>query len=192
MVTERNERLSAWMDDQGSTDTYDEVVADDEAGARWHRYHLIGDAMRNELPPALELDIASRVAAQLESEPTLLAPKAKVSAQFSAQVIQLGKRFGQYAIAASVAAVAVLGVQQYGAEQTINPVPVLETMPLLGAPSLASYQMPGVDAARGERISQERQAQEQQRRASAFLRDHLLQQRLNGVAAGAESAQGDK
>lgn len=179
-MTERKEKLSAWMDDQPVEGLYQDLLADAELSERWHRYHLIGDAMRNELPGTLQLDIAANVADALESEPAILAPQSRRRFAVPGKVIELGQRFGQYAIAATVAAVAVVGVQQYNAKEAITPLPVLETMPMLGAPSPASYQVPGMGQPDRQAADKERAALEQQRRANAFLRDHLLQQRLNG------------
>ncbi|SHI23276.1 sigma-E factor negative regulatory protein [Ferrimonas marina] len=183
MATDRKEQVSAWMDGQGPDEVLDQIGSDPELAQRWHRYHLIGDAMRNELPQTLQLDIADKVAAQLEQEPTVLAPKTpRKRFAMPAKVVELGQRFGQYAIAASVAAVAVVGVQQYDAAggDLDSPIPVLQTTPLLGAPSPVSYQAP--DYVQNDQRLAEQDAKEQQLRANAFLRDHLLQQRLNGVA----------
>ncbi|MBY5993491.1 sigma-E factor negative regulatory protein [Ferrimonas balearica] len=178
-MTERKEKLSAWMDDQPSDGIYQDLLEDAQLSERWHRYHLIGDAMRNELPEHLQLDIAAQVAQSLEAEPAILAPRARRRFALPGKVVEMGQRFGQYAIAATVAAVAVVGVQQYSAEEAVTPLPVLETMPMLGAPSPASYQVPGMGQSQSPAVDKEREAMEQQRRANAFLRDHLLQQRLN-------------
>ncbi|MBY6188116.1 anti-sigma factor [Marinobacter hydrocarbonoclasticus] len=189
-MTERKEKLSAWMDDQPVEGLYQDLLADAELSERWHRYHLIGDAMRNELPESLQLDIAANVADALESEPAILAPQSRRRFAIPGKVIELGQRFGQYAIAATVAAVAVVGVQQYNTNEAVTPLPVLETMPMLGAPSPASYQVPGMGQP-DDAQAKERAAMEQQRRANAFLRDHLLQQRLNGSNAVDTAAAGE-
>ncbi|WP_298442395.1 RseA family anti-sigma factor [uncultured Ferrimonas sp.] len=179
-MTDRKEQLSAYVDGNDHDGMLDQVLSDPQLNQHWQNYHLIGDAMRNELPNELNFDIAAGVAAALEQEPTVLAPKpTKQRFALPAKVVQLGKQFGQYAIAAGVAAVAVVGVQQYGVQNSVNPTPVLQTTPLLGAPTPASYQVPGMGQ-QNERSAEE-EAKEQQMRANAFLRDHLLQQRLNGI-----------
>lgn len=179
-MTDRKEQLSAFVDGNDHDDMLDQILSDSELKQRWHNYHLIGDAMRNELPKQLDFDIAANVAAAIESEPTVLAPTAtKRRFAVPAKVIQFGKQVGQYAIAAGVAAVAVIGVQQYGAQPEAVQSPVLQTRPLLGAPTPASYQVPGMG--QQQERSPEEEAKEQQMRANAFLRDHLLQQRLNGI-----------
>ncbi|TKB49367.1 anti-sigma factor [Ferrimonas sediminicola] len=179
-MTERKEAVSAWVDGEGSDLELKQWLKDDQMQSTWDRYHLIGDAMRNELPKALNLDIAAGVAAALEQEPTVLAPKPSRRALVSGKVVALSRRFGQYAIAATVAAIAVVGVQQYGAEQQNSPVPVLNTLPVVGAPTPASYQANTPAARQAQAQSAEAQAMEQRRRVNAYLRDHLLQQRLKG------------
>ncbi len=185
MVTVRNEQVSAMVDGQTHDSVLDQISGDPEMMAQWHRYHLIGDAMRGELPQRMQLDIADRVAVALEQEPAILAPKAaKRRFAVPANAIAWGQKMGQYAIAAGVAAIAVVGVQQYGSEASRegNPLPVLQTTPILGAPTPVSYSIPGMgpDTGSSQRMS-EQEAQAQQQRANAFLRDHLLQQRINGI-----------
>ncbi|TKB55306.1 sigma-E factor negative regulatory protein [Ferrimonas aestuarii] len=179
MVTERKEAVSAWVDGEGSELDLKQWLRDEPSKDEWERYHLIGDAMRNELPQTLNLDIAASVASALEDEPTVMAPKPKsaVTERISGNVVAFSRKFGQYAIAATVAAVAVVGVQQYGSQSQM-PSPVLNTLPIMGAPTPASYQAntPSVQQAQDSEL----QAQEQRRRVNAYLRDHLLQQRLKG------------
>ncbi len=179
-MTEQKQRLSAYLDGEPETGMLERILQNSELTKQWRNYHLIGDVMRNETPAQMNLDIAANVAAALAEEPTILAPKARRRLVLPASVVQWGKQFGQYAIAAGVAAIAVIGVQQYGqteAHSVANP--VFQTQPLLGAPNLASYQVPGL----GQRneLTAEQAAKEQQQRAHAFVHDHLLQQRLNGV-----------
>ncbi|QIZ77503.1 sigma-E factor negative regulatory protein [Ferrimonas lipolytica] len=180
-MSDIKEHLSNYVDGNEHDGMLDQIMSDPELRQRWQNYHLVGDVIRNEVPAQINFDIAGQVAAQLELEPTVLAPKpSKQRFAMPAKVVQLSKQFGQYAIAAGVAAVAVVGVQQYGAQNSaVNPSPVLQTTPMLGAPTPASYQVPGMGA-QNERTAEE-SAKEQQIRANAFLRDHLLQQRLNGV-----------
>jgi len=81
----------------------DHLLKDREASHRWERYHLIGDALKRNLPPVIDRQLASRVMAELEKEPTVLAP--------SRRYASLGKQITGLAVAASVATIAVLGVQ---------------------------------------------------------------------------------
>ncbi len=93
----------------------DHLIEDREARHRWERYHLIGDALKRNLPPIIDNQLASRVMAELENEPTVLAP--------SRTKLFLGKQMAGLAVAASVATVAVLGVQFMYKEDGLVPSP---------------------------------------------------------------------
>ena len=93
------EKLSALIDGELQSDTLHahlgRLRADPELRGAWDTYHLIGDALRGQISPA----IADRVVARLREEPTVLAPRQEKSP---------ARRLGWYAMsaAASVAAVA--------------------------------------------------------------------------------------
>jgi sigma-E factor negative regulatory protein RseA len=94
---------------------FDHLVENKEAGHRWERYHLISDALKRNLPRFIDNQLASRVMAELENEPTVLAPPRANSL--------IGKQVAGLAIAASVATVAVLGVQFMYKEDGMAPLP---------------------------------------------------------------------
>ena len=114
-----------------------------------------------------------------------MAPKVTVSQiardnQQKGRVIPLFKQFGQYAIAASVALVAVVGVQNYQqADTEQEPLSVLSTRPLVGSASPVSLQTGPVQQVQQQGMSNE-QVYEQRRRLNTYIQDHMLQQRLNG------------
>ena len=93
----------------------DYLIKDKELRSRWERYCLIADTLKRKLPPVIDRQLASRVMAELENEPTILAPR-RINASF-------GKRIAGLAVAASVATVAVLGVQYSYKEDVIAPAP---------------------------------------------------------------------
>jgi sigma-E factor negative regulatory protein RseA len=66
----------------------------------WATYHLIGDALRGELP--LAVDVRAAVARRLAAEPTVFAPARRAA--------PLPSRLPLAALAASVAAVAFVGL----------------------------------------------------------------------------------
>ena len=184
------EQLSALMDgDLSAVAVLDELGMDPALQGIWARYHLIGDAMRSELPANLQLDLSDSIMLALEDEPTILAPKAVETkpvapqVQPAAKVVPLfrrvGQQLGQYAIAASVAAAVIFGVQHYQGQNGIPVNPVLNTIPVGGSASPVSVHYPqdGNRASRQQGLS-EQQVQEQRERINAFLRDHQLQQRL--------------
>ena len=141
--------------------------------------------MRNELPKQLDTDLASRVAAALADEPTVLAPVAKAAtSRWQPAVVRVLRGAGQFAMAASVAAVTILGVQHYNANPLAtggNPT-VLNTVPVGGvaAPVSINFQNPRqLTEHTAQPASNQIQQQAERERMAVFLRDHQLQQRLH-------------
>lgn len=83
----------------------------EQARESWSTYHIIGEVMRGEVLPAL--DISHRVMAALETEPTVLAPRRRLHAS----------RALTYALsaAASISAVAVVGWMVFSTTNVANP-----------------------------------------------------------------------
>ncbi|MBE0368854.1 sigma-E factor negative regulatory protein [Pseudoalteromonas aurantia] len=144
------------------------------------RYAQIGDVMR-ERQGGLNIDITASVAAALESEPCHSVP---VGAQVDVQdngtkVIKLSawqKPLSQMAIAASVALVAIVGVNtmpQPSGEDTDN-LPVFQSTPLAGGVSPVSFssEQPALESA-------EKGLRElQQQRIGALVLEHQRQSRV--------------
>lgn len=188
------EQISALMDgDLSDAEVLNELEMDSDLQDTWGRYHLIGDAMRGDLPVNLQLDLSDSIMAALEDEPTILAPKpvetapvlqpAVAPVKTDSNVVPLfrrvGQQLGQYAIAASVAAAVIFGVQQYQGQDGVPANPVLNTIPIGGSAAPVSVHYPQQDGARARQQGlTEQQMQEQRERINAFLRDYQLQQRL--------------
>ncbi|MFQ1788507.1 sigma-E factor negative regulatory protein [Aeromonas veronii] len=188
------EQISALMDgDLSEAEVLNELEMDSDLQDTWGRYHLIGDAMRGDLPVNLQLDLSDSIMAALEDEPTILAPKPVETAPVLQPVVapvktdsnvvplfrRVGQQLGQYAIAASVAAAVIFGVQQYQGQDGVPANPVLNTIPIGGSAAPVSVHYPQQDGARARQQGlTEQQMQEQRERINAFLRDHQLQQRL--------------
>ncbi|MES9993937.1 MAG: sigma-E factor negative regulatory protein [Candidatus Thiodiazotropha sp.] len=115
MTEQEFERLSALVDDEISgheiSGEISKLKNSQEGRDLWSRYHLIGDAMRNELGQIHDGEMARSISQQLENEPVVLAPTALK------RRIPIRKRtLTGVAVAASLAAVAVVM-----APQMINP-----------------------------------------------------------------------
>lgn len=105
-----NEELSRLMDGDLPDEDVERVLSAcgrDGGLTAWACYHLIGDALRGQLAPALKL--SQRVARALASEPTVLAPQRPVERPVASWA---------WAAAATVAAVGVVGWTAYSLTQT--------------------------------------------------------------------------
>ena len=186
MVKSSQEWVSAAVDGEVDAQTLTQLASDVDSHQEWQRYHMIGDTMRGELPAAIDLDITASIAAAIELEPTIMAPKNSPAIEVqgvesntpkTSNVVSLFKQFGQYAIAASVALVAIVGVQSYDQSQDVeSPLPVFNTRPLVGTMSPVSLQTGPVTNQQGYTNEQ---VLEQRKRINAYIQDHMLQQRLN-------------
>ncbi|WP_153915365.1 sigma-E factor negative regulatory protein [Shewanella sp. TC10] len=189
MLKSGQEWVSSAVDGEVDAKTLAELAADENSHKQWQNYHMIGDAMRGELPQTIDLDLTANIAAAIELEPAIMAPQTEtVSTHDKVEntvapevkkdnVVPFFKQFGQYAIAATVAMVAIVGVQNYGQEQNADsPLPVLNTRPLVGTASPVSLQTGAVQ--NQSSVSNDNVVQ-QRRRINSYIQDHMLQQRLN-------------
>ena len=103
------DRISALMDgeldDKSAAQAIEALAKDQEALEAWRTYHLISDALREDR--LLSDGFTARVAAVLAKEPTVLAPN---------RLQPQPKTW--YALAASVAAVALVGWLGFAPQQT--------------------------------------------------------------------------
>jgi sigma-E factor negative regulatory protein RseA len=118
MSDNKTEQLSALMDGEVDASECDLLIkrlchneASDEQ-ACWERYHLIGDALKKNLPNIVKHDLSSRVSAALANEPTVLAPR-----RFKIHWKRVTKPLAGAAIAASVASVSIVGLRLILPEQ---------------------------------------------------------------------------
>ena len=122
-MTHQHENLSAFMDGElSNSDTIDAVKNDAALQEKWRRYHLIRSGLRKEASVAPMLDLTAQIAAQIEQEPTVMAPKRSwASLPVVGSVIPFAKQTGQFAVAASVAAAVILGYQQMNQPAPVEP-----------------------------------------------------------------------
>jgi sigma-E factor negative regulatory protein RseA len=183
------ESVSALVDGQEeNSKAIDKLKHDASLSASFANYHLIGDAMRNELPDNLNLDLAANIAAAIDKEPVSFAPNAKVTAQNEntaeskkSNVISWFKPAAQYGIAASFAAALVIGFQTETQQDVHVPQPVLQTFPIGG--SLDPVSMQQVESVP---TSRQYSAAEQSQRINAYIMDHAQQlksRQTNAISA---------
>jgi sigma-E factor negative regulatory protein RseA len=121
------DRISALMDGELDDKSVGELIGnlprDGEGAEAWRAYHLIGDAMRGTAPltEGLKAGFASRVAWKLADEPTVLSPG----------LIRPEPRrwFTVPALAASLAAVALVGWMAFAPQPALVPQPIAQVQP---------------------------------------------------------------
>ena len=152
-MADKTELTSAFADgevnDKEVNDALSAIYQNDELKERWQRYHLIGDALRKNLPPTIHSDLSQRVAQAIENEPTILSPSTP-SVSSKPEQVKVKKQKVGFAIAASVAMVGMVSFfvmdqqtkqmptpQVAQQTQAINPAPVVASTPAT-TPSVAT------------------------------------------------------
>ena len=186
MSSEHQEWLSAASDNLPlSKAQLDSMLSVPSLQQKLDRYHLIGTAMRRETPSALPASFADDMAALLENEPVyqLQSQRSLLQRVKSAVAVAANGRWlqpvAQGAVAAGVALMAVVGLQQYQQSPNMDasaPLPVLQTQPIAGFATPVSLSQTTVQDRFAE---QEQQAMlEQQKRLQALLNAHRQQVRV--------------
>jgi sigma-E factor negative regulatory protein RseA len=129
MASQREEQVSALVDGEASggeiNGAISALLSDAALRERWSRYHLISDALRNNLPDLPCHTMADRVREALEDEPTILAPRRR-----RVHMPGFVRQAAGLAVAASVTAAAILGVQyMHSGEEGDGATPVLAQGP---------------------------------------------------------------
>ena len=119
MADNLEEKLSALVDGEMPREEIDSLLDglkhDEASQACWRHYHLISDALKNNLPDELPENFVNRISLALESEPLLSTPPRRAANAPTFLRPTIG-----FALAASVAAVAFIGLgwnTQTGVEQ---------------------------------------------------------------------------
>jgi sigma-E factor negative regulatory protein RseA len=123
-MTDHNKaQISALMDGELDDMAVKKLLEDRSIQQCWQRYHIISDVMHNHTPLNTDTQLARRISELIKAEPVLLAPTpSRTLPAFLRPVAGM-------AVAATVAAMAILGVQQYRAGQLIDtPAPVAANM----------------------------------------------------------------
>lgn len=115
MTDYNNEQISALVDNESddNDDIVGSLIKDKQLQDTWSRYHLIGDCLRGNLPDTISRQVHSRVNESLQSEATILAPQKTTRLNI--------KPVAGFALAASVAMVAVFSVQKLNEVNNAEP-----------------------------------------------------------------------
>jgi sigma-E factor negative regulatory protein RseA len=189
-MTQQQEKLSAFMDGEiEGNDIIDAIKQDEALQAKWQRYHVYRGAMRKEASVAPELDITASVAAALENEPAIVAPKRSrwQSIPVVGNVVPFAKQSGQFAVAASVAVAVILGVQQFNQPVPTEPFETFETVGPQGGLAPVS-----LEQTRELPRNDMNEVLETKRKINALIADHEQQVKLKQVKDDAEEKEGDK
>jgi len=154
------ESLSTMMDGEASEfelrRNLEQMKQSPEMGERWRRYHVAKSALRGESVASTDIDISAGVMAALEDEPTYsMAPEEATTAEPQQErrkeARTLWKPVASMAMAASVTAMVILGVQSQTGD-TNNPVASAQPEYSLPATSVANADL--VRAQFGSRAAQ--------------------------------------
>ena len=107
MNDDMKQQLSSFMDGEiegHADDAIDNLMASPELRDTWWRYHLISDVMKRELSGPFDNDMAGRIAEAIAGETVVYARNRFLSNRFF-------KPAAGFAIAATVAGIAILGIQ---------------------------------------------------------------------------------
>ncbi len=171
-MKEYSQDISTLIDNELHDDMVIKHILDDtESQKQFSRYQLIGDVMRDESEGLdLRIDITDSVMAAIvnETQDNKIAPIATPE-KAESNVVPFMKRFGQYAIAASVAGVVVVSSLMINQNAATDPsvTPVLNTVPFGGAAAPVSLQATPVQT--------KSDIKERNEHLEALLKDHQLQ-----------------
>lgn len=200
MTDKSNQHLSALLDgEELDKSVLDKLLVDDAQKDTLNRYQLAGSIMRNEVQSGMKLDISAAVAAQVAAEPahnvvpmpTQAAGRddAKTAWTKPAANDPWWRPAVSFAVAASVALVAVIGVHNYqldptetGAQEAPAASPVFETSPLSGMASPVSFNA----VQEAPMLQQNSQSTDQRRYIQSFFVDHQQQTQLSQQENGEE------
>jgi len=118
--SDKGEKLSSFIDGELSREHCETLISsickDEDMKSCLARYQIISDSMKNQLPDGIKKDFVHCVMSAIDSEPTILAPsrstpRKHVSSGNVIYIPSFAKKVAGFAIAASVATIAIVGVQ---------------------------------------------------------------------------------
>ena len=177
-MTTKNEHLSAVFDGE-ATDfeqkrLVDELLKDDDLKQSWSRYALIGDVLREpETTQVAGSDFLANIQQQIEKEESY----SQVALKPAANQSTWRKQAGSLALAASIAAISVLGVQSLMNTNTADQSPTTTKVALLETPTSSSSNKPqkasAVQLAKNETVSRQVVDLEQRIKMQRYIASHI-------------------
>lgn len=171
-MKEYSQQLSSVIDNEFDDEmAIESMISDLALQKQFSRYQLIGDVMREEINGFdFSVDITDSVMAAIANEQLTsdVVPFSK-QVKLESNIVPFMKRFGQYAIAASVAGVVVVSSLMFSQNSQMDSsfTPVLSTIPFGGAAAPVSLQTSPTQS--------KNEMKERNERLEALLKDHQLQ-----------------
>jgi len=140
MNEQKRQNIASIMDDEYSSELeIEELISDPEMRSVWSRFHLVRDVIQGDIPKVIDPQLDSRIYAAIQNEPALLVPSARHKlSDWRATMKSWAEQATGFAIAASVTALMVTGVQ------TLN-TPITPT-PSIDNSAITSLQLLEVDS----------------------------------------------
>ncbi|MFQ1047281.1 sigma-E factor negative regulatory protein [Avibacterium paragallinarum] len=179
----QKEQLSAYLDGEQISEAMTEKLCQDpDLQKSWANFHTIRAVMRQESEVLLGADFTAKMEALIEQEDIVVA-KPEVSQPMPEETAQspFMQKFKawlmpmtQFAVAAGVCLVAVMGVQSFmtNSDKDNQDAPVLQTLPFTNSVQEVSYNVPTQEVITPEQIEQKN------KRIDSMLQSYELQKRI--------------
>ncbi|MCW9698935.1 MULTISPECIES: sigma-E factor negative regulatory protein [unclassified Avibacterium] len=179
----QKEQLSAYIDgEQLSAEFTEALCQDQDLQKSWGNFHLIRSVIRQESDVLLGQDFTNKMAELIEQEEMIVAepkisqpmPEEIKQSPFSQKLKAWFMPMTQFAVAAGVCLVAVMGVQSFMANNAKEgqDTPVLQTLPFNNSVQEVSYNAPAQSVITPEQIEQKN------KRIDSMLQSYELQKRI--------------
>ncbi|QIR12798.1 sigma-E factor negative regulatory protein [Avibacterium paragallinarum] len=179
----QKEQLSAYIDGEQISEAMTEKLCQDaDLQKSWANFHTIRAVMRQESEVLLGADFTAKMADLIEQEEIVVAqpmvsqpmPEETAQSPFMQKLKAWFMPMTQFAVAAGVCLVAVMGVQSFmtNSNKDNQDAPVLQTLPFTNSVQEVSYNMPTQEVITPEQVEQKN------KRIDSMLQSYELQKRI--------------